>query len=140
MRRSAFDESRDQRIAEEVNSDRKLMCSAAGCPNRWTVDAGNGRACSAHAWADAKQWPAITREQQARESDRAMYGATTQKPVRYVSKAEALEKLATLRLGSEPMNPIGWALKLKERDEAGERLTITQREMYQRTLKHKGLM
>lgn len=131
---------RDLAIADEVNNDKKLICVASGCPNRWTVDAGNGRLCSAHAWADPKQWPSITREQQSREADRAMYGTTTQKPARIVSKTEAMEKLATLRLGSEPMNPIGWALRLKERDEAGERLTITQREMYQRTLKHKGLL
>lgn len=125
---------RDLAIANEVNTERTLMCIASGCPNRWTVDAGSGRLCSAHAWADAKQWPSITREQQAREADRAMYGSTTRRPVRTVSKAEALEKLATLRI-NEPKDPLDWARKLKARDEAGERLTPAQREMYQAALR-----
>lgn len=125
---------RDLAIANEVNTERTLMCIASGCPNRWTVDAGSGRLCSAHAWADAKQWPSITREQQAREADRAMYGSTTSRPVRTVSKAEALEKLATLRI-NEPKDPLDWARKLKARDEAGERLTPAQREMYQAALR-----
>lgn len=125
---------RDLAIANEVNTERTLMCIASGCPNRWTVDAGSGRLCSAHAWADAKQWPSITREQQAREADRAMYGSTTSRPVRTISKAEALEKLATLRI-NEPKDPLDWARKLKARDEAGERLTPAQREMYQAALR-----
>lgn len=125
---------RDLAIANEVNTERTLMCIASSCPNRWTVDAGSGRLCSAHAWADAKQWPSITREQLARESDRAMYGATTHKPVRNVSKAEAMEKLETLRI-NDPKDPLDWARKLKARDEAGERLTPAQREMYQAALR-----
>lgn len=120
--------------SEDFDTDAKMRCGASGCPNRWSVDGGSGRLCSAHAWADAKQWPSITREQQAREADRAMYGSTTSRPVRTVSKAEALEKLATLRI-NEPKDPLDWARKLKARDEAGERLTPAQREMYQAALR-----
>lgn len=120
--------------ADDFGADAKLRCGATGCPNRWTVDAGAGRLCSVHAWADPKQWPSITREQNAREADRAMYGVTTRKPARLVSKAEALEKLETLRI-NDPKDPLDWARKLKARDEAGERLTPAQREMYQAALR-----
>ena len=37
----------------------KLMCSAHGCPNRWSVNMGKPL-CSAHAWADPEHWGAIT--------------------------------------------------------------------------------
>ena len=128
---------RDLAIANEVNTERTLMCIASGCPNRWTVDAGSGRLCSAHAWADAKQWPSITREQQARDADRAMFGSSRQKPSRTVSKAEALEKLATLRIGVQA-DPLAWAWRLKARDERGDNLTAAQREMYRRALRLDG--
>ena len=49
MTRSHFDSSRDRQIANEDWSSTQLMCIAHGCPNRWSVDAGNGRLCHWHA-------------------------------------------------------------------------------------------
>lgn len=132
---------RDHAIANEAaegfEADAKMRCIATNCPNRSTVDAGSGRLCSAHAWADPKQWPSITREQNAREADRAMFGASRQKPSRTVSKVEALEKLASLRIGVQA-DPLAWAWRLKARDERGDNLTAAQREMYRRALRLDG--
>jgi hypothetical protein len=43
----------------ENQDDSKLMCSAHGCPNRWTVNMGRPL-CSAHQWADPADWGAVT--------------------------------------------------------------------------------
>lgn len=36
-----------------------LNCGARGCINRWSVKI-EGPLCSYHAWANPKEWPAIT--------------------------------------------------------------------------------
>ena len=82
MKRSAFDEKMDQRTADDAGTPQALMCHAHGCPNRWSVDAGKGRCCSAHAWADQNRWPEIT-QQQWDETERARL-AGEDKPLRYV--------------------------------------------------------
>lgn len=57
--------TRDQRVADQANAADGSMCGAHGCPNRWSVDSEVVRkACSAHAWADPREWPRITEEQQ----------------------------------------------------------------------------
>jgi hypothetical protein len=43
----------------ENQDDSKLMCSAHGCPNKWTVNMGRPL-CSAHQWADPADWGAVT--------------------------------------------------------------------------------
>jgi hypothetical protein len=71
---------RDQRIADDSIADRALLCIAGGCPNLWSVDAGNGRLCSAHAWADPHHWPQITQEQLDAQADRALRNASPPAP------------------------------------------------------------
>ena len=44
---------------ENQNEESRLMCSAHGCPNRWSVNMGRPL-CSAHAWADPEDWGAVT--------------------------------------------------------------------------------
>jgi hypothetical protein len=44
----------------------ELRCRADGCLKAWAVDCpdrGVTKLCSAHAWADTRQWPAITDNQ-----------------------------------------------------------------------------
>ena len=80
MKRTAFDENRDQRVAEEAGADQRLMCCAHGCPNRWSVDIGK-RMCSAHYAADPIEWPAVTQQQIDAQTDRA-YRAQFPRPAR----------------------------------------------------------
>lgn len=66
--RSRAQQRRDDAIVDEVNgmakADRALMCRAAGCPNRWSVNSeGRVMLCSAHAWSPAREWPQITQAQ-----------------------------------------------------------------------------
>jgi hypothetical protein len=44
----------------------ELRCRAAGCLSAWAVNCSDRdihNLCSQHAWADTRQWPAITDNQ-----------------------------------------------------------------------------
>ncbi|HKX41334.1 MAG TPA: hypothetical protein VJO99_09265 [Burkholderiaceae bacterium] len=112
-----------------------LMCAAHGCPNRWTVDAGNGRLCGAHAWAEPEQWPDITYAQQWDETERArLRGEASAPPARRTANPARLRRLlASLQQRQvEPRDPKAWAHKLRAREESGE--TLTQRDMWRAAL------
>jgi hypothetical protein len=115
---------------EEVqDSYGELMCAARGCPNRWSVDAGNGRLCSRHAWKPAKDWPSITEDIKAAP-------AQTMSAVEYRQISDE-EKLAILRKVEEMFshsNPKRWAHALKEREARGERLTPYQKSAWKEAL------
>lgn len=103
-----------------------LMCGARGCPNRWSVDAGNGRLCSAHAWKPAKEWPSIT-------DSLGQVQTLPSQVVRQVSYQEKVEILRKLQgLGRNPSRV--WAEALKEREDRGERLTPFQRSAWREAL------
>lgn len=96
--------------AEIVEESQSLKCSVPGCNNPWTVDLGRGR-CSLHQW-----------EQQEQQQGRPFSDA---------------EKLAVLRRIKQigAVSGKSWALALKARDEAGDRLTSLQRKFYKEALK-----
>jgi len=133
MKRSAFDNTRDQIAADREDFAKgytpELMCAAQGCPNRWSVDAGQGRCCSAHAWASRGQWPEITQQQQWDETERARQrGESKPAPAMPLTRAEKVEILAQLRgLFTQPRDPKAWAHALQRREAAGERLSDVQR-------------
>lgn len=110
MKRTKFDENRDQPVANREEYPKgytpELMCSAHGCPNRWTVDSndkGINRLCSAHAWADAERWPEITQQQQWDETDRArLRGDPKVQPIS-LTRAERLEIVERLRIAADRM-------------------------------------
>ena len=86
-------------IAEEENSH---MCQANGCPNRWTVDKGQ-RLCSAHAWADPRDWDKISgiewtayRNRGDRNNYQAM-SVNIKVPARKVSEFEKRQIINNLR-------------------------------------------
>lgn len=120
--------------------NRGLDCIAAGCPNAWSVDAGNGRLCSAHAWAEPHRWPEITQQQQWAETDRARMLGEPLQPAEPLSKDEKLSILERLRAAVRSWqqrgtkDPLRWARRLKAREEAGHRLTIAQRDMWRQAL------
>ena len=46
---------------KEDYSEQRLMCSAHGCPNKWSVQVGGSKPmCSAHQWSDPSEWGSIT--------------------------------------------------------------------------------
>lgn len=111
-------------IEQDMEQSRKLMCQSHNCPNVWSVDAGNGRLCSAHAWADPIDWGRITASINAR---RITALNPSQKPVKPVSDEEKRSIVNQFRrLMNEKKNFKQWAYNLKERELAGEELSKIQ--------------
>ena len=99
------------------SEEQSLQCSAHGCPMRWSVDGGNvTKLCSYHAWEPASKWPKIT-------EDLRQYGAWE------------LQKKREVDTSVYKYDPKGWAKRLKDRHEAGEKLSKFQIECYQAALK-----
>lgn len=51
-----------KKTAEVMADDSSLMCSARGCPMRWSVDFGKGKLCTWHDITAPHSWPALTEE------------------------------------------------------------------------------
>lgn len=125
--------NRDQRIVEDAQAEDKLMCQAHNCPNRWSVDAGQGKLCSAHAWADPMDWGAVTSQIHSRQ----LMGIQKryEEPVKRMTAEEklaVLENLKTVLKG--PKDPKAWAHKLRQREGAGESLSRIQKSMWRDAL------
>lgn len=129
---------RDQIAADQSADDRDLMCRATGCPNKWSVDMGS-KLCSAHAWAEPHQWPQITQEQQDHVIDRARRAGMLSAPPVQLSKADKIAALQEMRevFRSKP-EPKAWAHALRDREQAGERLTPFQRTAWREVLEQNG--
>lgn len=128
---------RDERIADDTYVDRALQCGATGCPNRWSVDGGRGRLCSAHAWVSSGQWPQVTLEQLDAETDRALRNAAPTAPGPMHRDIPRLRhELGRLADGMRVArsDPRAWARHLREREQRGEKLTDAQRAAWRRSL------
>ena len=120
-----------EKTNEEYN---RLNCIAYNCPNRWSVDAGNGRLCGAHAWADPMDWGKIT----AHENSKAIMGASkaAPEPVEPFSHEEKVFVLGEFKKALQAMNrdPKAWAHRLRDREYAGENLSLYQRKTWREAL------
>lgn len=113
--------ARNRRIEEPQQTEGKsLMCVAHGCPMKWSVEISDLRACSYHAWVDPKKWPSIT--------ERLQHGG-----------AWVLGHLREIDTGSYKGHPKAWAMRLKDRHDAGEGLTDVQVKMYREALRMNSL-
>lgn len=137
MKQSAYEKARDQHVADEVVLvDRALMCSAHGCPLRWSVMGDRGRACSAHYWAEPHDWPRITQRILDAEADRARY-ADAGRPARAPATLEE-RKTVVARLHDvveSRTDPRAWARELQRRHQAGEPLSPAKIDEYRRALR-----
>jgi hypothetical protein len=138
---------RDKAIANEVEAGdkgytRDLMCCAHGCPNRWSVDAGKGKLCSAHHSVDdmPHMWPQITQQ----ERDMEVLRAQRERPMPTMPLTRADKTAILLRLQAtinHLRTPFAqrdhkkWARDLMRSEEEGERLTQAQRTMWREALK-----
>lgn len=118
------------RINEDAEQDRKTMCQAHECPNRWTV--APQHLCGAHAWADPREWPQITDQQYRLMAARQNRPKPEPGQVRPVSREEIQRARDALRAfaSGHQADPKLWAKRLKAREMAGERLTDIQRKMW----------
>lgn len=134
--------SRDERIANDVGADSALLCGAHGCPNRWAVDAGNGRLCSAHAWAGRHLWPQITQEAQDAETDRARAAFDAPPPVDETPRRDPARLGAALSRLAQQKDSLAWAKRLQWCEEkrggklpSGQKMTEFQREAWRSALR-----
>lgn len=134
--------SRDERIAEEVGADRALMCGAIDCPNLWSVDAGNGRLCSAHAWVGRHLWPQITQEQQDAETERAWRAANRSPQAEQHPRHDPARLARALSKLNQAKDPIGWAKRLRWCEQerggrlpSGQTMTQFQRDAWRQVLR-----
>lgn len=126
----------DQRTAENVEADAALMCTANGCPHRWSVDFGT-KLCSAHSSAsDPLAWPEITQRLLDAEADAAFRGQAPRKQAthRHFSAADKKAVGQKLRAALRQRGGLDWAHKLREREERGERLNAAQKACWRRAL------
>jgi hypothetical protein len=127
MSLSNFRNRSDERVANDMDSQRDLMCAAQGCPNLWSVDAGSGRLCSWHGWSAPHLWPQITQAQQSAHVDRAYRAQHQPAPAaRSMSRAEKIQIIAALRdLAAQPKTAgaRSWAHRIVARHDAGEKVT-----------------
>jgi hypothetical protein len=122
-------------IEQDMDTSRKLMCQSHNCPNAWAVDAGNGRLCSEHAWADPIDWGRITASINARKITAYR---NEHKPVKPVSEDEKRSIIGQFRrLMSEQKNFKQWAYRLKDREQAGEDLSELQKKYWRIALGEK---
>jgi hypothetical protein len=117
----------------------ELMCFAQGCPNRWSVDMGNGRLCSAHDRAEPHRWPEITQVQQWDETERARLRgeAKAELPSRFTDpvRMRAVFRRYAQKVREREQDPLRWARRLKAREEGGEKLCLMQREAWRNALR-----
>lgn len=119
------------RIEDDHYAESKLMCVAHNCPNRWSVSISG--LCSAHAWAEPRNWPSITDAEITRVALRSRPAPEQRhEPVTEDEKRAAVESLRSLV--RSPANPKKWAYTLKKRESEGENLSIIQRRFWREAL------
>lgn len=139
--RNRFQENEsDAQVAEGAARHRSLYCCADGCNALWSVEGPMGKCCSAHAWKPKNQWKGITRMVNDTITERAAMTPEERErdAVRLEWKDNALSMAVAQLLKQEDGGSMkmfsgskAWAYALKRCDEAGMKLTPTQREMYQ---------
>lgn len=125
---SYSDLKRDQRTADAFYGDAALNCSAHGCPNRWSYDAGT-KLCTAHAAAQPHDWARVTAEQLDAQAELAVRQPSRPIPIRPLSHAEKIATLRKLAAVFKAKPSRGWIADLQARKDAGEYLTAAQRTM-----------
>jgi hypothetical protein len=118
----------DQRTAEDAVAGHDLMCAAQGCPHRWSVDAGAGKLCSAHAWAPSHRWPQITQERLDALAERALQAQRQElmpppKPVSHAEKTAILRKLREVASAPRTVGRTAWARQILANAKEGVRVS-----------------
>ena len=121
----------NEKIYDEHETEKALMCQARECPNRWSVDKGD-KLCTAHAWEPPTRWPYITDIQLnalTRRKDKP-----PEEPAPKLSNAEKMQILGKLRVLTNT-HPKQWAYNLKAMEADGQQLTSLQKKLWRAALK-----
>jgi hypothetical protein len=132
---STFGSLRDKRIADDFIGDTSLNCSAHGCPNRWSFDAGT-RLCTAHAGAQPHDWERVSYEQRSAVTERAMRRPAQPTPIRPPTHDEKIATLKNLASVFKAKPARGWIADLQAKKDSGAYLTHAQRTMLKDAMGH----
>lgn len=109
----------------------QTMCQAHGCPHRWMINDAKGRLCRWHHYAEPHDWPSITSQ--------IRLGMAPKEPQKAVSQQVDTEGVRKVAQAFRSIGAGGatksWAYRLKEREEAGERLSVAQRKAWRDALR-----
>lgn len=135
MKRSQFDDTRDDQTSVAKGPEKTLMCAANGCPLRWSTSDGN--VCQHHAGAERHDWPLLTQQLQWDETERARRSG--EPPVQterlsFADKREILANLSALPKRWACRDPKAWAHAMRAREEAGEPLNGMERASWRRAV------
>lgn len=127
MKRTTFDKTGDQIAADRSGPDPKLMCTANGCPNRWSTS--DGQLCRWHAAeTDPHKWPWITQELNDMIVDRIVERERPKSDAHPMLDAEKVANLNRLRtVLTEKKDPHAWLYALRARAAAGEKMSAAQK-------------
>lgn len=122
-------------LEKEDTELQQTMCQAHGCPHRWIINDAKGKLCRWHHYADPMDWPGITSE--LRMGKTPVPGKRSEHVVPMTPERQrAMEELKNFMRGSNKMDR-SWAKKLKEREEAGDHLSVVQKQLWRDALKHR---
>ena len=124
--------SRADKLHDDMTAEKSLMCRATECPQRWSV--GPQNLCSAHAWADPKEWPAIT-DRLLREFSKQTENRPEQDypELSLSQKREILTSLSGVIKGQKDHK--AWAKRLRDREANGEHLSSIQKAAWREALR-----
>jgi hypothetical protein len=125
----------NKQMENDIDAEQRLMCQAHNCVNRWSVESGSGRLCSAHAWADPMDWGSVTRQ----EASKALVGhvSKTHEPMEPMSVEEKkyiLERFKEV-MQTTSKDHKAWAHRLRQREKDGDRMSDYQKKAWREALK-----
>lgn len=123
---STYRSRTDQRVADDVGTEKRLMCTAHGCPNLWSTDVGH--LCRWHADAPPHRWPEVTQDMQDFITDKAQrngFDKPSQHAFTNTEKSSILNRLRAIFAG--PKDHRAWIGRLREKQAAGIPLTAMQK-------------
>lgn len=126
----------DVKVVDAQDSEiQQTMCQAHGCPNRWTINDSKGRLCRWHHHAEPYDWPRITSELRL---GKAPSNPITQPQISTLTpeRRQAINEFKSFARGDRRMDR-SWAYKLKAKEEAGEKLSIAQKQLWRDALRHR---
>lgn len=124
-----------QSQSQDASDVDQSMCQAHGCPNRWSLSDNNGKLCRWHRYAEPQDWPTVTSQLRLGLAPKEP-SAMRPRPPLSDERKRLLEEFRQMVRADKVLNN-DWAYRLKAREEAGETLSLAQKELWRQALRHR---
>ena len=131
-------------VADSLHGDREFMCQARDYPSEWSVKTEEHRLCTHHAFKQPHEWPPITDkllQLQAQGRLPTFASAARRIPpsaggwMSDDDKLRAINEIRAMLHNSQAKDPKAWARRLRDREEAGEKLSKIQKAYWREALR-----